>query len=1069
MAYNVSQLTTFFTNANAGTGPSAAQTLTLQAIANQNAAGSLTNDQALSQTVDLASDSTVAVSVGAYQFFTGVAPSEAGLAYLNAAYVGAGAQASLNGENRFIAQSVALALSSGKTTFASNYGALSIADATAAAYNVIIGNSAAAAAGINVANAVAYLSSASSVAYYTSFINANVPGVAAADVSLAVKAAIVGEILFAATSYNNGAGLGSYATATTALVKDLADDGHLTANNNAGFDLLAAYGGSGTVGSSITLTTAVDSIVGTGNNDTINATWNGAGNAATTLTSLDSIDGGAGNDTLVIADTAGGFNSANVAGLTVKNVEAVQVKSVGVATIDTSAWTGVTTLSTQTVGGVTATAASTTAITAVDGTLAGGAVSIQGGSSVSVTTASTGTGTISIGGTTAPTGAVTVNATIAAADGTTQGAIAVTGGSSVSVTETASNAVNTTNTLGAVTVNGTSATTAVTVSQSAAATAAATVAGVVGGAVTINDVNAGSATKAGTIASVTIANAGNVSIADNSLATLSLSGKVGTVGVSTAAGATVSALALNLGKGSIGAVSLASSYKTLNVTASGAATLANVNASAVTALNVGGTAGLTLTSASGLTAVTTATVTGSAGLTADLSGLSTLTKVDTTATTGTSAVTIDATKVTFAGGAGADTVTLSGALASGSTLTLGGGNDRLLGSTAVAASTTTVIDGGTGVNTVASTLINAGNGSVFKNFQILGLGSNTLDASLLTGSTLTGLELYAGGGTGTFSNLSKAQSLSITGTAAAGTTTLTFGDVAGSSDAYTIAFNAATTGTTSSPTTVDGKILSIAGIENVSIVSGAASGVASNVLSLTDAAATSLTISGSQALTLSFTGNFGTSGASTGVATIDASAATGAFTLNTTNLNAAAGGLTVVTGSGADVLTFAQGVNVTTGAGNDTVVLGGASTVNLGAGNDTVTLSNNASTITLGGGTDKVILGANASAANMSTIVDMASGSSIVFAAQGADAFTATKVNVNAAQTLTDALNTAAAGDGSTNGIVNWFQYGGNTYVVEDVSAGATFAAGDHVIKLTGLIDLSTASYNAGTHTLTLA
>jgi len=104
----------------------------------------------------------------------------------------------------------------------------------------------------------------------------------------------------------------------------------------------------------------------------------------------------------------------------------------------------------------------------------------------------------------------------------------------------------------------------------------------------------------------------------------------------------------------------------------------------------------------------------------------------------------------------------------------------------------------------------------------------------------------------------------------------------------------------------------------------------------------------------------------------------------------------------------------------------------------------------------------------MTTITDAAVGDKITFVNQGAETFAATKLNVNAATTLTDALNIAAAGDGSTNGAISWFQYGGNTYIVEDNSAGATFGAGDIVVKLTGLVDLSTAT-GAGTHIITLA
>jgi S-layer protein len=1050
MAYTIDDVKKYFTFANAGTGPTAAQTQQLQGIVNQNATGTYNDAQAFQAVVDLASDSTTAVSVETYAFFLGYAPSQAGLAALNAAYVGSGTQANLNGENRFIAQSVSLALSNAtaKANFAAAYGSLSIVDATKAAYGLIVGNAAAAAAGINVDNAVAYLAGASSVAYYTAFVKANVPGLAAADLDLAVKAAIVGEIMYQATNFNFGAGVGSYSAATTTLLKDLADDGVLVANNNAGIDLFGSYGGTGTVGSTLTLTTSVDSPVATGNNDTINAT-------DLTFTNLDTVDGLAGNDTLVIADTTGAFSTAGVVGATVKNVENISFKSVSTGTIDTTGWTGVQTLSTTTIGGVTATASGTTAVSVTEAALGAGAVNVQGGSTVSVNSVTTGAGTITVGGTTAPTGAVTVKASVAGTGNTTQGAISVTGGTTVSVTTAATQATNnTTTTQAAVTVTGTSTTTAVTVAQSAAVTAGASVKGIGAGAVTITDANGAHATKAGTIGTVTIANAGAVSITDNSLATLNLSGKVGTVGVTTGAGATVNALALNLGAGSTGAVTLATNYKTLNVGVTGANTVADVSATAATTLNVSGTAAVTFTANAGLTAVTTANVSGSAGLVANLTTLTALTKVDTTATTGTSSVTIDATKVAFAGGAGSDTVTLSGALASGGSISLGAGNDRLVGTTAVAASATSVVDGGTGTDTVASSLINAGNGSLFKAFEVLGLGANTLDAGLLTGSTITGLELYAGGGNGTFTNVVKAQSLSVTGTAAGGTTTLTFSDVAGSADAYTIGFNAATTGTASSPTTVAAGTLSIAGIETVNVVSSSASGVASNTITLLDTAAKSLVVTGSQALTVAFdAGGFGTAGAN-GLATIDASAATGAITLNTTNAGVATGGLTIVTGSGADVVTLGQGA-----------------TVLLGAGNDTITTAAGASTITLGGGNDAVDAHLTTVASLVTpvftTITDtFAAGDSLVFANLGTEVFNGTAAPVGVATTLANALDIAITAAGDTNAQIYWFQYAGNTYVVEHTGASTNLDTTDVVVKLAGLVDLSTASYTAGTNTL---
>lgn len=1056
MAYNnLTDLKVYFKNANAGTAATAAQEQALQAIANQNAAGSLSDEKALAALLDIAADSTTSVSVGTYQFFLGYAPSTAGLAFLNNAYVGTGSQAGFNAENRFIAQSISLALSNptAKASFDAAYGSLSISDVVKTAYDVIIGKATAQAAGVNLDNAYKFFTDQQ--AYFTAFVKQVLPNATAAEQALAVKAAIVGEIMFQGNVANGGAGLGSYAAATNTLLKDLADDGVLAANNANGIDLFANYGGTGTVGTSLTLTTGIDTPVATVNNDTINATL-------TTLTPLDTIDGLAGNDTLVLADPAGAGDWTGIAGLTVKNVETVQLKSVGTGKVDSSAWTGVTSLQTTTVGGVNATAAGTTSIVVTDGTLAAGTVVVNGGSAVSVTTSSASTGTITVGGTTAPTGAVTIKATETGA--AVQGAINVTGGTTVSITETAGNAVNTTSTLGAVTVTGTAITTGVTVNQSAAATAGASVVGVVGGAVTINDVNGAHATKAGTITTATIANAGAVAITDNSLATLNLSGKVGTVGVTTGAGATVDTLALNLGAGSTGAVTLASSYKALNVAVSGANTVANV-VSTATAVKVSGSDVLTLTSAAGLTAATSITVTGTAGLSANLAALGTVTKVDTSGTTGTSTLTIDATKVAFTGGAGSDLITLSGALASGAKFDLGAGNDRLSG-TAVAASTTSVVDGGTGVDTISSSVINAGNGSVFKNFEILGLNNTVLDASLLTGSTLTGLELLASGGT--YTNITAAQSLSIATNTGAGTTVLTFSNVGGSADAYAITFAGVGGATSGAAATYDAGTLSIANIENVTINSGSASGFSLNNIDLTDAAARSLVITGSQALDVSFVTAFGTAGAN-GLATIDASAATGAITLNTTNAGIATGGLTVTTGSGADTLTLASAATVSTGAGDDTVTLGGASTVDLGLGNDTVTVANAATTITLGGGNDTVNVAASVSFANMVSITDTAgAGDAFVFANQGADAFTATKVVTTTAQSLAEALDMASTADGSTNGAIKWFQYNGNTYIVEDVSAGATFAATDHVVKLAGLVDLSTASYSAATNTLTL-
>jgi S-layer protein len=341
MAYSLVQLQAYFKNANAGVDPTAAQNQGLLAIVNANAAGG-SDAVALQQTLDLASDTTTAVSVQTYQFFLGFAPSAEGLAALNKAYTGSGAQANLNGENRYIAQSVSLALqnSTAKAAFSAAYGSLSQADAATQAYNVIVGSAAATAAGINIANAVAFLTSASSIAYYTAFVKANVPGIADADVPLAVKAAIVGEIIYQATIFggtpSGGPGVGSYSTVTTNLIKDLSDDGILTYNNVAGVDLFGSYGVKQTP-QTFVLTDKADAVTG-GSGDDIFIGTN------TTVSAADTLQGGSGIDALQYSSSGAGavvqagFKSAGI------EVFAITSDSVGGTTFDVSGSTDVNSL-----------------------------------------------------------------------------------------------------------------------------------------------------------------------------------------------------------------------------------------------------------------------------------------------------------------------------------------------------------------------------------------------------------------------------------------------------------------------------------------------------------------------------------------------------------------------------------------------------------------------------------------------------------------------------------------------------------------------------------------------------
>ena len=120
------------------------------------------------------------------------------------------------------------------------------------------------------------------------------------------------------------------------------------------------------------------------------------------------------------------------------------------------------------------------------------------------------------------------------------------------------------------------------------------------------------------------------------------------------------------------------------------------------------------------------------------------------------------------------------------------------------------------------------------------------------------------------------------------------------------------------------------------------------------------------------------------------------------------------------------------------------------------------------------------------TIVINDHGAGLDFALHFGNAGTETwldgQVNVASATSLSQALDlaaaTAALSQGSAaqiaahTGLFDWFQFGGDTYLVEAINhtgsaaAHATLATDDVVVKIVGLVDLGS-DYDSGTHTLT--
>ena len=822
------------------------------------------------------------------------------------------------------------------------------------------------------------------------------------------------------------------------------------------------------------------------------------------------------------------------------------------------------------------------AITVTDTAQGSVASTVDGGTTVDITSTASNaggtTGTITVGGTTKPTGNINVTSTVSEAKGTTNtaaGAIAVSGGKEVVVTQTATKALQTTAanngtiTNAAVTITGSADTTAVTAKASAAVTTEATVVavaavtevntltfaaltagqtqilngltftagaagttaaqtaaafanltsgdaqgnstlgtyagsftagwtsgpvtgtatvaftgttaaaktnladtgtgtdptvvvttdgvdavdaagktGVTANTVAITDVNNGSTTKAGTITTATVENYTSITFNGNALSTLNVKNGSSNIVIDNSGLTTPTNKTLNLSVDGLtgGTLDDADIYTTLNVSTkytgsstTTSSTLANITFGALTDLNVSGDKVLALTSTAGASALINAKVTGTAGLTGTFAA-TTMKTIDTSGTTGTSTITFDATKATYTGGAGKDLVTTS-ATAPTKAISLGAGDDSLTlasGTTAV----TGAISGGDGTDTLSMVVADAASADNDLAFSALVTGFEQLT---LTGST--GAQAVVLSNLGLTSKVTVATgsgTTTLTDFANAGTLTLT-GDRAG--DTVVISNTAFSTPTTDSVNVVmsatagfDGGTVSAANVETINVTATDTSGaVTQHTLIVTGDKATTLNVSGNAGVALTLT-------SSALLATLDATASTGA--VSATSLSTAA--LTMKGGSGADAFTAKTGTNADILMGND--------------GDDTLTSNAGLTTLTGGAGNDTfVVATVTANIGTYTTITDFTAGDLLKLADKGTESYVKAKLSLADTATFQDYLDLAASGDGHTNGIISWFQFGGNTYVVEDTTVDATYnVASDLVVKLTGAIDLSVASLNTG-------
>lgn len=192
------------------------------------------------------------------------------------------------------------------------------------------------------------------------------------------------------------------------------------------------------------------------------------------------------------------------------------------------------------------------------------------------------------------------------------------------------------------------------------------------------------------------------------------------------------------------------------------------------------------------------------------------------------------------------------------------------------------------------------------------------------------------------------------------------------------------------------------------------------------------------------------------LATVDASNMVGAFTYTADD-----GTTTVTGGSGGDKLTAS----------------GSGDTLKGGAGDDTLTGAN-LTEMTGGDGADTFVFDADDNAPtnvnSYSTIMDLSSGDIIDFDSTdtGTVEFSQTATTLASTAVFQDYANAAVNGLGTDGDDAAWFQYDGDTYIVQsgDTTNGNDFQNGtDSIIKIVGTVDLSTASYNQTDGTLEIA
>lgn len=597
----------------------------------------------------------------------------------------------------------------------------------------------------------------------------------------------------------------------------------------------------------------------------------------------------------------------------------------------------------------------------------------------------------------------------------------------------------------------------------------------------------------GNVKSVTVTGGTTVAIDDNGaagadkIATVSLDGNTGAATITSDALTKLTVANTNQNVTITAAAATRALDLTLNNVTGGVITDAEATSLKVTASGAASTGG-TLTAAKATKIDFAGDKTVSTALGAQATGL-TITSANSAGVTITSALNND---VTFTGGAGKDSIVIG---ATTKTITTGNGDDTVEINVAAlgAGGSVTAGDGTDTVVLAAADAYTASGATTFagvvKGFEVLQFGATGAAGEIKVNNLNNAgnnaiTKVVAGGVVGhavTISGLASGNTVEFKAANTAATTATVTNAAVGTADVLNIGI-----------TNVAGiniNTVVAADIETVNFLTDDTATTPTGIqhtATLTATAAKTITVTGDAGLNLgTIAGNtvltsFDASGVTKGAVSVTTAALANAATLkggagnDTINASAATKAITIESGAGDDTVTGSatETNTITSGDGNDTITGGAkADTINAGAGNDTITSGKGLDIIDVGAGDDTFVVTGNDNGNTYASLTGMGKGDKLDFADKGTSTFTTAKITLADTALFADYLNAAAAGDGSTNGILSWFQFGGNTYVVQDVSAANTFqngAALDQVVKLVGLVDLSTATVAGATAVLTL-